>query len=398
MECEAGGRRRARHIVAVILLLCSLVPNSTSLSLQGLSKAVKEDKGGNEAPAIDVKTGSIGINGKELNFQSGSASAPGNELLRVDLDPSDSTEMLELEKDFSNKAEWKRLTSSLHCGLDKMKLMFTGLGAADLQLDMGNAPPLPLMQVLETCDYLMQQNELGLDLIVPYDGCNVIQENGRYVLQMRLQETPVKFACPMLPSPDSTPGSTASEPLQQPWEVSFSPGSNSRRRSKRHIGWPPICDPHYLSYYSCPYYIYVAEFSKPNTPAPPPYYPYNPYYINSPNYPYKPFPSTPLKPARPCSTTASPTTPATTPATTTKKCSRGKPAITEYPGQIRQDTSFHKLPFPVPISHFPRAGQFLENQKYMPESGFQDPVLSGFHWESVPWFPQSADQGNYQFD
>jgi len=40
----------------------------------------------------------------------------------------------------------------------------------------GNGSPMPLNQVPRYCGYGMQKNPLGLVLLVPYDGCNVVQE------------------------------------------------------------------------------------------------------------------------------------------------------------------------------------------------------------------------------
>ncbi|KAI9544783.1 hypothetical protein NQZ68_001661 [Dissostichus eleginoides] len=98
-----------------------------------------------------------------------------------------------------------------------MKLKAMGPGAADFQLDMGNANSLHLIQVPKICGYTMRQNELGLVLVVPYDGCNVIIENGEYVLAMRWLETTVKFTCHMLKSSASATQKPARQPTRLPF-------------------------------------------------------------------------------------------------------------------------------------------------------------------------------------
>lgn len=98
MAGEAGRGRHSRQTVAVTLALFFLAQSVTCFSLRALSKEVEQDKVGSEATVMEVRTGRIFFNGKELDSQSGSASAAatGNDrLLHADLDGSDGTgEML----------------------------------------------------------------------------------------------------------------------------------------------------------------------------------------------------------------------------------------------------------------------------------------------------------------
>lgn len=97
MAGEDGRGRRLHETVAVILVLCFLAPSLTCFSLRGLSKNVIQDKVVSEATVMEVRTGSILFNGKELDSldpldQSGSASAAatGNDgLLHIESDQSD---------------------------------------------------------------------------------------------------------------------------------------------------------------------------------------------------------------------------------------------------------------------------------------------------------------------
>ena len=96
-----------------------------------------------------------------------------------------------------------------HCSVvteDTMKLQALGLGASQFQLHRGtilmlfqlelqaqyylsqkttkrplsefseNRGPLPLSEIPPTCRCSMQRNALGLVMVAPYDGCNIIKE------------------------------------------------------------------------------------------------------------------------------------------------------------------------------------------------------------------------------
>lgn len=89
MAGEAGWGCRSCQIVVVILVLYTIAQSSTCFSLRGLGKEIKQDKVVGEATVMEVRTGRILFNGKELDSHSGLASATGNELLYRDLDQSD---------------------------------------------------------------------------------------------------------------------------------------------------------------------------------------------------------------------------------------------------------------------------------------------------------------------
>ncbi|XP_044076368.1 uncharacterized protein LOC122887334 [Siniperca chuatsi] len=201
MAGENGRGHRSRQNVAVLLVLCALAPSLTCFSLRGLSKRVKQGKVVDEATVTDIRTGSILFDGKELNSRSGSASAAAtgkDELLHVESDQSDGTGWSrERRQDMdSREASWRRMASSLQCGGDHLKFRAVGPGASQFVVEQGNAPPMPLSQVPSTCGYNIQRNSLALVMLVPYDGCNMVQEGGSYVLPMRWQGVPVLLRCP----------------------------------------------------------------------------------------------------------------------------------------------------------------------------------------------------------
>ncbi|XP_042074864.1 uncharacterized protein LOC102304805 isoform X2 [Haplochromis burtoni] len=278
MGGDRSGRCRACQTVAVTLLLCSL---ALCLNLQVLGKKIKHE-GSSETAVKDGRKGSILFNGKRLKSQSGpasSAAATGHALLQVDLHQSSITESRsKLKNDTANEAAWRQLNSSLHCSDNKMKLKAMGPGAADLQLHIENAKPLPLKHVPDSCGFSMQQNALGLVLNVPYNACSVLTENGRYVLPMNWRGMAVEFICPVQQS-RKFPFSL------RPWHF-----HRSRRQAKQ---------PYYPNLYNSYWYNYYMHMmapgaktnpttTRPHTKPPgysyPLYYPYNfyyPYYSSS---------------------------------------------------------------------------------------------------------------------
>ncbi|XP_034411247.1 tyrosine-protein phosphatase non-receptor type 23-like [Cyclopterus lumpus] len=119
-------------------------------------------------------------------------------------------------QDTSSIEEWKIMSPSLHCGGDQLKFSAVGPGASQFAVEQGNASPMPLSQVPRSCGYGMQNNPLGLVLLVPYDGCNVAQEGGSYILPMRWQGIPVVLWCRKPASPSPTTAAQENQ-HQTPW-------------------------------------------------------------------------------------------------------------------------------------------------------------------------------------
>ncbi|XP_058496460.1 uncharacterized protein LOC131466890 [Solea solea] len=315
MAGEAGCCGRLPQTVAVILLMFSLALSISCFSLRGLGKNVQKHKV-SEAAVMKERAGNILVNGNELSSEPGSSSveASGNndDDPHVDLGQSEDTELFaqesQLDEVMANKAAWELLNPTLRCGQTKMKFKAMGPGAADLQLDIGSGYSLPLNQVNENCGYSMQQNALGLVLVVPYDGCNVLQENGNYVVLMRWLNTPVKFTCPILQSIEETPDSVTLNPALHPRKLASHQKPWSMNRHKRQT---PPSDP------NSQYYLYLYYLNWLRT-----YYPYYYYY-----YYYYPYYNSLPATVPPATTTTAPimttttapimTTNEVTPATTT---------------------------------------------------------------------------------
>lgn len=89
MAGEDGRGRQSPQTVAVILVLSYLAQSVTCFSLRWLTENVKQGEDASEATVMEVRTGSIFFNGKELKSQSASAAATGNNgLLHINLDES----------------------------------------------------------------------------------------------------------------------------------------------------------------------------------------------------------------------------------------------------------------------------------------------------------------------
>ncbi|KAF3699331.1 hypothetical protein EXN66_Car015018 [Channa argus] len=344
---------KSQHSVAVILLLLSLAPGLSCFNLQRMTKKVQQDKIVSEPAVMGIKNGHVIFNGEKLGSQSGSSSSAAtddNGLVHVDSIQSDGPEMmlgqtLQLETAVADEAAWRRLKPTLLCGLTKMKLKVMGPGAAHLQLDTGNAHTLPLIQVPKTCGYSMQQNALGLILVVPYNGCRVLQKNGFYVLPMSWLKTPVKFACPMLESPNAAATTTAQPTTTVTPTTQPSPEMNPPQ-------YPYPYFPYYPSYpLPRPHRDFrttvppaTTTTATPTTqPSPemnPPQYPY-------PYFPY--YPSYPLpRPHWDFRTTVPPATTTTTATPTTQPFPEMNPPQYPYP----YFPYYPSYPLPRPHRHF----------------------------------------------
>ncbi|KAI4809382.1 hypothetical protein KUCAC02_018266 [Chaenocephalus aceratus] len=97
-------------------------------------------------------------------------------------------------------SSWMSMSLSLQCGLGRMKFRAVEPGASQFA-------------VPSTCGYSMQRNSHALEMLVPYDGCNMVQEGGSYVLPMRWQGIPVSLWCSKPASPPAAP--TAAPPASK---------------------------------------------------------------------------------------------------------------------------------------------------------------------------------------
>ncbi|XP_074507331.1 uncharacterized protein LOC141777188 isoform X2 [Sebastes fasciatus] len=233
----------------------------------------------------------------------------------------------------SREAFWKRMATSLQCGGNQLKFRAVGPGASQFAVEQGNAPPVPLAQVPSTCGYNMQRNPLGLVMLVPFDGCNIVQEGGSYVLPMRWQGIPVSLWCPKPAAPALTTAAPVPETSQAPVPE---PTTNTKKP-----GIPQL----------------------PQYPFFPPFYPYF----------RPPFPVTTAAPT----TTTNPTT------TTTAKPAVGKPAApSAAPSAAPAPPSAVPFPFYPPFyPPFPWPGPSPAAAKPMPKP--QPPQFPPY----MPFYP-----------
>ncbi|XP_014855613.1 PREDICTED: uncharacterized protein LOC106925684 isoform X1 [Poecilia mexicana] len=225
---EGGVWRRKWKPIAAVLLLCSLVLGLTFFSWRELTKALKVGR------SSEVENATF--SGKE--FESAPSVAVGPKMGLNDSSIQADTN----EAGVTTGDEWSTANSSLHCGPSKMKFKVMGLGAAELQLDIGNSEYVPLTQVPEACGVLVNQTKLGLVLLVHYDSCTVLQENGTYIFTMRWRGSGINLTCTMFPISEVN----TTEP-HLPLKDDLPHDSLSLHRLRRHLRWRPMyfpCSPH----------------------------------------------------------------------------------------------------------------------------------------------------------
>ncbi|XP_054607601.2 uncharacterized protein [Nothobranchius furzeri] len=95
-------------------------------------------------------------------------------------------------------SDWEVMSPLVDCGDDDMTLTASGPGFTHLQVDRRSNSPLSIFQLPSYCGYSVKASWSDLEMIVPYDGCYILQENGSYVLPMLWLGSPLKLSCPMM--------------------------------------------------------------------------------------------------------------------------------------------------------------------------------------------------------
>ncbi|XP_059200745.1 uncharacterized protein LOC131980513 [Centropristis striata] len=305
------GRRRSAtvYLAAAVILTCYL---AQTIDCYRLKKTERREgrKEADAAKTIRVQEGRI-LFGKV--FETGSGLEP------QDIDGTKKSNASEEDRaayqadstgwskgqtqDPSSKdASWKRMAPSLQCGGDQLKFRAVGPGASHFAVEQGHAPPMPLSQVPSTCGYNMQKNSLGLAMMVPYDGCNMVQEGGSYVLPMRWQGIPVSLWCPK----PTTPAAQVPQTLLVP-RTSKHPDDSDHHHQDHFI--PPL--PNYYQYPMVPKNPEMPQV--PQSPWNHGFYPFPPLPVTvAPTTTAKPvpvyYPPFPFPWLQPMPTTAKPTT------------------------------------------------------------------------------------------
>uniref|UniRef100_A0A3Q3BI63 ZP domain-containing protein n=2 Tax=Kryptolebias marmoratus TaxID=37003 RepID=A0A3Q3BI63_KRYMA len=84
----------------------------------------------------------------------------------------------------------------VECSDDIMTLTVSGHGFTHLQVDRKSSSPISIFQLPSSCGYSVKASWRNLEMMVPYDGCYIHQENGSYVLPLLWLGSPVKLSCP----------------------------------------------------------------------------------------------------------------------------------------------------------------------------------------------------------
>ncbi|XP_075318456.1 uncharacterized protein LOC142378112 [Odontesthes bonariensis] len=95
------------------------------------------------------------------------------------------------------------------CDKNDMTFTASGQGLSYLLVDREGASPISVFQLPQYCGYSVKATWSNLEMIVPYDGCFITQENGNYVLHMLWLGSLLKMSCPIMAaaSPLSPPSS-----------------------------------------------------------------------------------------------------------------------------------------------------------------------------------------------
>uniref|UniRef100_A0AAQ6A946 Uncharacterized protein n=1 Tax=Amphiprion ocellaris TaxID=80972 RepID=A0AAQ6A946_AMPOC len=171
----------------------------------------------------------------------------------------------------SKEAEWKRLSPTLQCLKDQMKFRAVGPAASQLLLDRGYAPPIPLSHIPPSCGYNVQKNSMALVMLIPFNGCNVYQKGGSYVVPMSWKGYPVSLLCPKpaytTPAPQYiVPGHPPSHPNLKLPPLYFFPYPKYPVVLPDHVHKPEL--PKYPLYHHwTPYYQYLPHPPKTALPT-----------------------------------------------------------------------------------------------------------------------------------
>ncbi|XP_007551723.1 uncharacterized protein LOC103137757 [Poecilia formosa] len=95
-------------------------------------------------------------------------------------------------------SEWEAMRPVVECADDVMTLTLSGRGFIHLQVDRSRASPISIFQLPSDCGYSVKASWTDLEMMVPYDGCYIVKENGSYVLPMLWLGIPLKLSCPVM--------------------------------------------------------------------------------------------------------------------------------------------------------------------------------------------------------
>ncbi|MEQ2266164.1 hypothetical protein XENORESO_019778, partial [Xenotaenia resolanae] len=192
----SGGKDRpAVCLAAAVFLMCYLVQLTDCLGLRKTQiRVVKREA--DFTLAAGVQEGKI-VFGKVFEFPDGNKKQSSNASVDDESDyQADFTGWTRhTDVDEASKEKWNNLETSLHCFGDHMKFRSLGPGASQLAVVQANDPPMPLSMVPPRCGYRMYGNLMAFVMIAPYEGCNMIQQGGNYMLPLLWQGHPLSLLC-----------------------------------------------------------------------------------------------------------------------------------------------------------------------------------------------------------
>ncbi|XP_047224643.1 uncharacterized protein LOC124870172 isoform X2 [Girardinichthys multiradiatus] len=290
----SGGRERPAVCLAVaVFLMCYLVQLTDCLGLRKTQiRVVKREA--DFTLAAGVQEGKI-VFGKVFEFPDGNKKQSSNASVDDGSDyQADFTGWSRhTDVDEASKEKWNNLETSLHCFGDHMKFRSLGPGASQLAVVQANDPPMPLSMVPPRCGYRMHGNLMAFVMIAPYEGCNMIQQGGNYMLPLLWQGHPLSLLCPATQAPQQAP-------QQAPHQAFFDFYSLLQAAAE------PVKPVHFPSYP----FPYPHPTAPPSTPVSKDPYPYIPYPhptappstpVSRDPYPYIPYPHPTAPPSTPVS-------------------------------------------------------------------------------------------------
>ncbi|XP_035526006.1 leucine-rich repeat extensin-like protein 5 [Morone saxatilis] len=367
MMPKGKGKRVTVYLAAAVILVCYFAQTTDCSRLKKTERREGRKETGT-VKTIGVREGKI-VFGRV--FKKGSDSQHGIKKSSSNTSVEDEAAYQadsagwsreDLQDPSSREASWKRMVSSLQCGGDHLKFRAVGPGASGFAVEQDNAAPVPLSQVPSACGYSMQRNSLALVMLVPYDGCNMVQEGGNYVLPMHWQGIPVSLVCPKAAVPAPTPA------LQQPMPQVPIPGVQN-----------PDLQPYYFPY---PYAQYPPGVMPEPTTATTTTTTKKPKMRKFPQYPFYPGPFNPYFP---------PPLPVTTTTTTTTAKPPTAPMVAPFPFY----PPYFPWPYqgPLPATATPTTPstttqpQSPESPQFPPYPPFFPPYPFFPHYPQFPFFP-----------
>uniref|UniRef100_A0AAR2KD14 Zona pellucida sperm-binding protein 1/4 Ig-like domain-containing protein n=1 Tax=Pygocentrus nattereri TaxID=42514 RepID=A0AAR2KD14_PYGNA len=139
------------------------------------------------------------------------------------------------------ESKLQRLNPSVHCGDDAMALRVQGSRVPNFMVDRGEDGLLPVLQMPANCGLSVKRARRDVLLTANYKGCHVMQEDGAYILTLRLWGAPISVLCPVASTEGATnattPG-TESTVASVPQHPGLFPGYNPYGYPFNQYGYP----------------------------------------------------------------------------------------------------------------------------------------------------------------